>query len=159
MSSLAVAPLVLHDATTDAYFDAIWRGERQGFGLDHRTRALAENQRLLDDLNAKRITPASIVGRGVAKPLTTARAWLTDRIEQDKAALITHGRLCVLNRGNVASWMREDGHTDHPFLAHRLTFTTSTKYGHLWTASCGCGWTHTGYTLPRVLILTANRHR
>lgn len=134
------------------HFEAIWRGEATGFGEEKIRQGLARDEQMLADLNAKRITPRKVVGPGVAKPLTTARAWLTGQIEQGKRDLVTRGRTNSVNIANVVYAMP----ADHPAKQHRVAVTPSSDYPHLFQIGCGCGSRRSGhaatstYDAPRI---------
>lgn len=131
-------------ATTVAdAFDAIWSGEANGFGEEKTRERLADFQQTLEKLNAKKITPAKVIGPGVRKPLTNARLWLAGRIADCERDLATRGRGNSLNASNV----RYNLPADHPAQGHRIAFEREPGGPmHLWRFTCTCGEQDAGYS-------------
>jgi hypothetical protein len=82
-------------------YAAIWRGERNGYSQAKVTELLAHDRQLLEDLNAKRITPYSIMGAQLRNPLTTARNFLLEQIAYWERALECGGTNLSVNAVNV----------------------------------------------------------
>lgn len=84
-----------------AHIEAIWRGEATGFSEQKLRRNLAEHEQMLADLNARRIRPEKVIGKGHKKPTALARDWLTRQIEQNRMDVATRGRTNSVNRHNA----------------------------------------------------------
>lgn len=88
-------------------YAAIWRGERNGFSEQFVRAELAHTLATLSDLNSKRITPQRVMGGQLRNPLTTARKFLTDTIEEYETALTCGGTNLSVNQANVRYAMRQ----------------------------------------------------
>lgn len=137
----------MHTTITDTLirdlFDAIWSGDTNGFSEAKVRVTLDENRRLLDDLNAKRITPRRIVGPHMRSPLTTARAYLTQTIAEAERDLAAEGRTNSVNIANVIHRLP----AGHPAKGHRVHSTANgSGYAHLFRLVCACGQSECGYS-------------
>ena len=88
-------------------YAAIWRGERTGMSENTVRQVLAHNRQLLNDLNAKRITPQRVMGGQLRNPLTTARNYLTETIAEYELALTCGGTNLSTNQANVRYALRQ----------------------------------------------------
>lgn len=137
--------------TVAALFDGIWSGETNGFSEAKVRDALADAETMLDDLNAKRITPQRVVGRHIKRPMTHAREYLTNRIAECKRDLAAAGRTDSVNIANVLYRLP----AGHPAKAHRVRFERSDKYANLFKLACECGQHESGYSA--ITAFTARR--
>lgn len=147
----SAATPILDDAT-NALLDAMWAGERSGFSKSRTEERVAEYVQMLDDLNARRITPAKVIGSGYKKPMTLARRWLNQQITENRVALATNGRTLSVNIANARHALRENG--GQPMLAdHWPTFGLGDTDDTQMAVGCSCG--HTTAVLPPADALTA----
>jgi hypothetical protein len=132
-------------AVRDA-FDAIWRGGANGQGQLAVAAALDENRAMLADLNANRIRPERVIGRGYKKPKTLAREYLTRVIHEGERDLATAGRSNSVNIANVLYGLP----ADHPAKVgekdHRVRFEADDRSGTLFSVYCTCGDSEYGYS-------------
>lgn len=82
-------------------FERIFTGELNGYSEADLTAQLERYTITLAALNAKRITPASIIGSGVKSPMTTARSFCQNMIDEATTGLATRGRSVATNQANV----------------------------------------------------------
>lgn len=132
----SVATPILDDAAADL-LDAMWTRKRTGFSRDSQVEKVTEYEQMLADLNARRITPRSVIGSGYKQPTKIARQWLTQSIGEAKAALATNGRTIAVNVSNTRGALRESGVT-HMLADHMPTFGINDD-GTEVAVSCACG--------------------
>ncbi|MEV6421617.1 hypothetical protein [Streptomyces sp. NPDC051662] len=103
-----------HEATTEvsnpapsaaevALYEAIWRGELDGFSERALRESLKEARTLLAGLRARTIRPSAVVGTSYKRHVVrrVAEGYLLARITTDEAAIASRGRSHFLNQGNV----------------------------------------------------------
>lgn len=84
-----------------AEFDRIWTGETVGFSEAMLRRDLDEHRQMLHDLNAGRLRPSKVVGRGYRNPRQVAVEWLERQIAEEDTDVASRGRTNTVNRSNV----------------------------------------------------------
>lgn len=105
-----LSPFDLADPDVIAAFERIWTGQATGFSEAALRSQLAESRRTLADLEAHRIRPSKVVGRGYQPHAVrqVATTWLNRQITALELALETRGRTHTVNVSNVRHFMRTE---------------------------------------------------
>lgn len=144
------------DAAANTLLDAIWRGEGSGFSKERCEARRAEYVQMLADLNARRITPARVIGSGYKKPMTLARQWINQQITAATIALATDGRTESVNIANTRHALYNNG--GHRMLSdHWPTFGMSDTDTTQMAVGCSCGHT-TAVTTPADALTAWSTH-